>query len=357
LTTHHRAELAELGWNDHFAEAFETWTGAGLEPARIAADFGSGFLTLPEDAPSQARLAQHLREAGRPVAVGDWVAVRRIDGAREIREVLPRFSAVRRKAAEADAVEQVLAANVDLIFIAAALGSDFNPRRVERLLTVAYQSGAGPVILLMKSDLDDDAAYRAEVEAAAPGVPVIAVSGVDGTGIDRIREQLTGGRTGVLVGSSGVGKSTLINRLVGTELLRTGAIHDGSGQGRHTTSRRQLLMIPGAGMIIDTPGLREVQLWAGAEVMGQVFADIESLAGRCRFTDCRHEQEPECAVLAAMQNGTLDANRLANYRKMVRELRAIEVRADLRLQVEARRKWKVIHRSVREHVKQKRRWG
>jgi len=283
------------------------------------------------------------------------VAVRQTTQASEIRAVLPRQSAITREAPGSETAAQVIAANVDFVFIATSADSDFNLRRIERLLTVAYQSGAAPVIVLTKVDLNNPDPFEAELERIATGVPVVPVSSRTGAGIEAVRAHLSRGKTAVLVGSSGVGKSTLINRLLGEEVLRTANVHKG-GQGRHTTSHRQLLKVPGGGVIIDTPGLREIQLWAGAEALAEVFLDIEELALRCRFPDCRHDTEPDCAVIAALEGGTLDASRLTSYRKLQRELRAIVVKADVRLQIEERRKWKVIHKSVKQHLQVKRRW-
>jgi ribosome biogenesis GTPase / thiamine phosphate phosphatase len=349
------AGLAELGWSDDFATAFAALGDSSLEPARVTADFGVSFIVESEHRTTDARLATALQQSGRRVAVGDWVAVQGLGNAARIRAVLPRRSAVRRKAPEEAADEQVLAANVDLIFIVIAVGTDFNPRRIERLLTVAYQSGAAPVLVLTKTDLEPVSPYESEIAEIAPGVPMAAVSGLRGEGVENVRAQLARGKTAVLIGSSGVGKTTLINRLLGVDLLRTREVHRG-GQGRHTTSHRQLLRVPGGGLIIDTPGLREVQLWAGEEALGQVFSDIEALARGCRFNDCRHQEEPGCAVIAALSDGRLDPSRLTNYRKLQRELRAIAVRADARLRIQELRKWKLIHRSVQRKMGDKRGW-
>lgn len=291
--------------------------------ARVVADYGAEYLV--DDGASTWRA--HARRCD--PAVGDWVV---LDGV-FITEVLPRRTVFARRAAGDENVQQVLAANVDVVFVVAA-ATDVNTRRLERYLTIAWQSGATPVVVLTKTDLVE------EVQPPAVAAPVIATSTVSGEGIEAIERELQPAKTAVMLGPSGVGKSTLINALVGTEVMRTREVHGASGEGRHMTSHRQLVSLPCGGAIIDTPGLREAQLWEGEDALGEVFEDIEKLALECRFNDCAHQTEPGCAIKAALAGGTLDAGRFASYRKLQREVRAIALRSDARLRIEDRKKWK-----------------
>jgi ribosome biogenesis GTPase len=276
---------------------------------------------------------------GLDVAVGDWVGL----GDGLIRTVVPRRSALVRNAAGLATTAQTLAANVDVAFVVSSLGPDLEPRRIERYLVTIWESGASPEIVLTKADrLDDPWPLVAEVEAVALGVPVHVVSGVTGQGCDALRARIEDAATAVLIGSSGVGKSTLVNRWLGEEVMTTHETREDDDEGRHTTSHRQLLVLPGGGMVIDTPGLRELQLWdVGAASLDATFADVEELAADCRFGDCTHTHEPECAVLAAVESGELAGERLHSWRKLQRELRAIAIRHDARLRKEEVRKWKL----------------
>jgi ribosome biogenesis GTPase len=255
--------------------------------------------------------------------------------------VAERRTSFQRKVAGEQSREQVLAANVDVAFVVAS-AQDVNARRIERYLAMAWQSGASPVVLLTKADIAvavDD--LRTDLEAVTLGTPVFVTSGLTGEGVAAIAEQLRPARTGVLLGPSGAGKSTLINRLLGADVMPTRDVHR-SGEGRHMTTHRQLFELPGGGLLIDTPGLREAQLWEGEDALGNLFDDVESLALRCRFANCEHQSEPGCAVKEAIDDGALDAGRLESYRKLQREMRAVAARSDARLRSEERRKWKQI---------------
>jgi ribosome biogenesis GTPase / thiamine phosphate phosphatase len=293
-------------------------------PVRVIADYGADYLV--DDGSSSWRAGAKRCDP----AVGDWVM---LDGG-FITEVLPRRTVFSRRSAGVETREQVLAANVDVAFVVAA-AIDVNVRRIERYLTIAWQSGATPVVVITKADLVD--AFDEPVMAAR----VVVTSSVRGQGIEEIRAELHPRKTGVLLGPSGVGKSTLINHLTGVDVMRTREIHR-SGEGRHMTSHRQLVHLPGGGMIIDTPGLREAQLWEGEDALSGVFEDIEALAMRCRFADCSHETEPGCAIKAAIEAGGLEAERFRSYRKLQRELRAVAAKSDARLRAEDRKKWKQI---------------
>ncbi|MFI5283715.1 MAG: ribosome small subunit-dependent GTPase A [Candidatus Dormibacterales bacterium] len=334
--------LASLGWDSDFENRFRRIAEAGDIPARVVADYGTELLVHDGTALSRATTGRRYRDSEVPApAVGDWVALRRRAASDLIAAIVDRRTAISRKVPYIDARQQMLAANVDIVFVVAA-ATDVNSRRVERCLVIAWQSGASPIVVLTKADVAEapDELLR-QLESVSLGTPVLVTSAVSGQGLDEIRGRLQPARTAVLLGPSGAGKSTLINRITGMELMKTRDIHR-SGEGRHMTSHRQLVQLPEGGMIIDTPGLREAQLWEGEEALGDVFEDIERLILECRFPDCSHQSEPGCAVKAAVAQGSLDATRLQSYRKLQRELRSLAARSDARLRADERRKWKQI---------------
>ena len=347
-------DLTALGWDDALAEQFEPHTRAGLLPGRVAVQHRGAYDVLTADGDLRCDVAGRLYEdAANPAdlpAVGDWVAVaaRADERAGTVQAVLPRRTKFSRKTAWQASEEQVLAANVDVVLIVSSLNEDMNLRRLERYLTLAWESGARPVLVLTKADLSDDvAATVAEVESVAFGAPVLAVSNITHEGLDELRSFLRPGVTAALLGSSGVGKSTLVNTLAGEELLETREIRD-DGKGRHTTTRRELVQLPGGGLVIDTPGMREVQLWIADDGLEEAFEDVTELFGQCRFSDCAHQSEPGCAVKEALANGTLSPERWDSYLKLQRELARLDRRLDGRAAAQERKRWKALSAFARE---------
>jgi ribosome biogenesis GTPase / thiamine phosphate phosphatase len=338
-------DLRALGWTAELADSLER----GLEPGRVAVVHRGAFDIATTHGNVRARLPGRLVQDGLDVAVGDWVG---LAGAL-VRAVLPRKSSIVRKAAGMTSEPQTLAANVDIAFVVTSLGPDLEPRRIERYLVTIWESGATPEVVLTKADrIEDPWDLVAKVEAVAIGAPVHVVSAVSGQGCDALRARLSPGTTAVLLGSSGVGKSTLVNRFAGRELMAVRETRADDDEGRHTTTHRELIVLPDGGMVIDTPGLRELQLWdGGKEAVEGAFGDIEELAAACRFGDCAHEREPGCAVNAALEVGTLAPERLQSWRKLQRELRAIAMRTDARLRREEKRKWQIRVREGRSRAR------
>ncbi len=349
--------LDRYGWNDTLRQHFASHAAEGLLPARVIVQQRGHYEVATDTGDLKATLAGKLAhealEGGYPVT-GDWVAIaaRGSEGTAVIHHVLPRASTFTRRAAGPAAKAQVVAANVDVALLVVSLNTDFNLRRLERYLATAWESGAEPVIVLTKADLcADSAALKADVEGIAFGVPVHAISSVSGEGLEDLRALLLPGRTAVLLGSSGVGKSTLLNALAGEQRMATREIREDDGRGRHTTTHRELVLLPSGTLILDTPGMRELGLWDAESGVTATFTDIEELALACRFHDCKHHSEPGCAVRAAIEAGTLDAGRWEAYGKLQKEV-AFETRKDdPRLRAETRKVW--IQRNKNYRAKKK----
>jgi ribosome biogenesis GTPase len=347
-------DLILLGWGPDFEGPFEPHAAAGLAAGRVGARHRGGVVLFSELGELLGMLAGRLHNmpaADLPTA-GDWVAFRPLDDGQALVEaVLPRRTAFRRgrgDLARASRVseEQVVAANVDVVLIVSDLSLPPNPRSLERYLAAAWDSGAEPVVVLTKADVCPDlAGHAAEVERVAIGVPLLAVSAATGEGVEDVRALVAGNHTAALLGPSGTGKSTLVNRLLGRDVQATQAVRS-DGRGRHTTTVRELFPLPDGGLILDTPGLRVLQPW-NADGLGEAFSDVEELARACRFSDCRHDTEPGCAIRAAIAEGRLAAERYESFERLEREVAWLQRKEDPRAQAEQRRRWRVMHREHR----------
>ncbi len=348
--------IEDFGWNDRLRSLFGLVQPGGLVPARVVrADRGAAKVET-ENGASAAVIAGNLDSSGEagPPAVGDWVALDSCDGTRVIRAILPRTGALARRRPGAADHEQVVAANVDLVLIVESLERGPNPRRIERATALAWDGGAQPVVVLTKADICSD--LEASIARAAEGAPfcdVVPLSSVTGEGLDELAGRLVSGTTAVLLGPSGVGKSTLTNRLLGEERLAVAEVRSGDAKGRHTTTSRELVVVPGGGCLIDTPGIRELGLWLDSGAVRLAFPEIEEAAENCRFGDCRHESEPGCAVLEAVELGVLDARRVDSFLRLRKEAENLDLRRDESRRYEIRSRERSFGRMVREAVKLK----
>lgn len=337
-----------LGWGPDFDAALAEYAGKGLEPARVTLVYRKQLKVLSHRgehwARTGGRMMHRAESLGDLPAVGDWVAARIPEaGEALVHAVLPRRSAFVRKVAGENAAPQVLATNLDTVLVVMGLDRDFNLRRLERFMTLAWESRATPVVVLNKTDLAEDLPAQLEaVRGLVRGAAVHAVSALAAEGLEPLRALLGEGKTVALLGSSGVGKSTLVNRLAGAEVMATGGTRD-DGRGRHTTTRRELLLLPGGGALVDTPGLREVQMWAAEGGLAKTFDDVEALAAQCRFGDCQHDAEPGCAVKAALADGTLDEVRFASWLELQREMRWLQKPGETRGRPESKRRDRLGH--------------
>ena len=337
--------LEDYGWS----EFFSTSLPPELEAGRVVLAGGNSLRLVSRDGEITASVAGRLKHeassAAELPAIGDWVGFRE----NRIEKLLPRRTRLSRKVAGHRVVEQVVAANIDTVVVVMGLDGDFSPRRLERYLTTVWESGATPVVLLNKADVTESLeAQRHEVETVAAGVSVIVSSMVDGRGVDDIVAHLRPRETAVLVGSSGVGKSTLINRLLGDDVQKTRDVRASDDRGQHTTTHRELFVLPGGALLIDNPGIREIQLWADEAALEQSFDDITELAAKCRYRDCAHGEEPDCAVRGAVTSGEIPSSRLESFRELQKELRYLRLRQDESAQGVEKQKWRTIHREMRK---------
>ena len=352
--------LIRYGWHGQVAARFANHAAAGARPGRVVAEHRGSYVIVTEFGEREASVSgrfRHVAEFAEDFpAVGDWVAVEAIDGAGSavIQAVLPRQTRFVRPARGGIPGAQVVAANVDVALVVVGLDQDFNMRRLERYLALTWSSGAEPVIVLNKADVCDDVGARlADVASVAPGVPIRVLSALARTGLESLSPLLEPGRTVVLLGSSGVGKSTIVNALLGCERQQTGEVRADDQRGRHTTTMRELLVMPAGALLIDNPGIRSVGMWEVEDGLADAFADIAALVQECRFSDCAHGSEPGCAVGRAIAEGTLPAARLESQRKLARESAALAARVDPEARARHRARWRAIHKSVRIHMRVK----
>jgi len=354
-------DLGKLGWSSFFEEGFQQYKGDGLIPARIGREDRQVYLLLSEAGELMGRVcgrfSHDAHSKGEFPGVGDWIAARKLPDEQKgtIHAILPRKSCFARQPPGGRTEEQVVAANVDTVFIVSGLdgGRAFNLRRIERYMALAWESGASPVLVLNKVDAcSDPEAHVIEAGTMASGVPVHPVSATECIGIDLLRVYLKKGRTAALLGSSGVGKSALVNALLGTDRQTTGDVRADDLRGRHTTVRRELILLPHGGVIIDTPGMRELRMWGTESSVSGTFSDIEELAAQCRFRNCKHRGEPGCAVHHAIGQGVLDAGRYDSYVRLQREMAHLAGRRDHKARQARKAQAKRLSQRSRQHYKE-----
>ncbi len=354
-------DIKNFGWNDYFSAYFSEYESQNLNPARVSVEHRNyyelysvyGELT----AEKSGKLFYSAVNNELLPAVGDWVVIEHIENEQKafIRAVLPRKTKFSRKKAGSTTEEQVIAANVDTVFIMSSLNQDLNMKRIERYVTLAWDNEIIPVLLLSKADLCEDIFSKlADVQGRFPGIDVHIVSALQKAGIGELEKHFEGNKTIAVIGSSGVGKSTLINSILNWDKMGVSEIGLYKDKGRHTTTHRELAVVPGGGLIIDTPGMREIQLWEGAEGLSELFGDIEQLALECKFTDCKHESEPGCAIIAAINNGSLDPDRFKSYKKLLSEVSFFERKQDKKAQLVEKKRWKKITAAGRKRSIEKR---
>ncbi len=351
-------KLSDFGWNDRFDSLFNQYRNDNHIPARVVrVDRGSA--TVQNATETVTAVAAGVLDSGGepgPPAVGDWVVLDRETDTAVVRAILPRVGVLSRRRPGSADHEQAVAANVDVVFIVESVERGPNPRRIERAVALAWDAGATPVVVVTKTDLCDDPESAAErAREGAPYSEIVALSAVDGSGVNELLEHLPPGATAVLLGPSGVGKSTLANRLLGEERLAISHVREGDAKGRHTTTHRELVVLPSGGCLIDTPGIRELGLWLGAEAVDSAFPEIEARADCCRFSDCRHEAEPGCAVIEAVDEGEIDRRRLDSYHRLQREAEHLEERLDPSRKHEIRARERGFGKMIRQALKIKNR--